>query len=330
MVPDPSSLDRADRRPSDDRGHTRRHVLLAGAAAGTALLAGCTGGNDTGGQTADSVGDTTDAGGSSAATGGSERAAAFRLLISDQPAAIDDFDSLDVSFDSARVFRRPASTETATATGTVTGTRTATATPTETATETETTTEPEADDADGGQRGFSVIDLDGRTVDLTRLVGERASAVFEGDLPEGRYTKIELAVADVVGIVDGEQVAVKVPSEKLQLTKPFTLTPNEPLDFVFDITVVRKGQGGYNLLPVISESGVAGEDVAVTEVPAESGQPGEATTETGGTETEGATTGTEAGQASEGGGGEQGNGDGAGRGDGRGTGDDAAADDAGS
>lgn len=54
---------------------------------------------------------------------------------------------------------------------------------------------------------------------------------------------------------------------KLQIVKPFEVGPGETLTFVFDITVVERGQTGeYNLLPVISESGVAGKDVQAREV----------------------------------------------------------------
>ena len=67
-----------------------------------------------------------------------------------------------------------------------------------------------------------------------------------------------------------------IPSGKLQIVKPFEIEPGEELSFVFDINVVRKGsEGGYNLLPVISESGVAGEDVEVEEIGSASGGNGD-------------------------------------------------------
>ena len=90
--------------------------------------------------------------------------------------------------------------------------------------------------------------------------------MFDGELREGRYTKIELYAADVVGVVDDEEVEVKIPSGKLQIVKSFEVRAGETVSFVFDINVVKRGPNGYNLLPVISESGVAGEDVEVEEV----------------------------------------------------------------
>jgi hypothetical protein len=104
------------------------------------------------------------------------------------------------------------------------------------------------------------------------VVGDAAMSVLDGELSPGRYTKIELHAADVVGIVDGEEVQVKIPSGKLMLTKPFEVAAGESIEFVFDINVVKRGKGdNYNLLPVIGESGVAGEDVDVEEVEADDG-----------------------------------------------------------
>ncbi|MEF8828177.1 MAG: DUF4382 domain-containing protein, partial [Haloarcula sp.] len=114
--------------------------------------------------------------------------------------------------------------------------------------------------------GFVVHDLDGATVDLTEVVGDKAISVLDGELEAGQYSKIELYAASVDGVVDGESVDVKIPSGKLQIVKSFEVVAGESLEFVFDINVVKKGNGGYNLLPVISKSGVAGKDVDVEEV----------------------------------------------------------------
>jgi len=270
----------------------RRQFLTATTATGTTLLAGCGGSTDNSGTAAKAgtPGDSTETatGGTNGATTGS-----FRLLISDRPAAIGDFDSLDVTFDRARVHRQQSGddeaepdddTETESGTETDDDTETATATADTTATETE---------SDGGERGFTVFDLDEPTVDLTQVVGEKAIGVLDGELEAGQYSKIELYVSDVEGIVDGESVAVKVPSEKLQIQKPFEITSDGTVEFVFDINVVKKGNGGYNLLPVISESGVAGEDVDVEEVDGEDDQTTESGTETAENSTETTESGTE-------------------------------------
>lgn len=276
----------------------RRRFIAVGTGVGAALLAGCT--SDDGGD-----GTPTDGGGD----GSGGESAAFRLLVSDAPADIDDFDRLDVTLDSARVFEGSdgddgeegegtetegndeGQTETEedsddeeTTTETVeedhqqtgdaeNGTSTENGTATETEADSEDATETEDPEDGEGDRGFYVLDLDDPTVDLTQVVGDKAVAVFDGELSEGSYRKLELNVADVEGIVDGEEVEVKVPSEKLQLTKPFEVRAGEELDFVFDINVVKRGnQASYNLKPVISQSGVRGKDVEVEEVGDESGR----------------------------------------------------------
>ena len=60
---------------------------------------------------------------------------------------------------------------------------------------------------------------------------------------------------------------MKLPSEKLQITPEFEVTPDGSVSFVFDINVVKPGKSkGYILKPVISGSGVAGRDVEVNEI----------------------------------------------------------------
>ncbi|WP_341850674.1 DUF4382 domain-containing protein [Natronococcus wangiae] len=123
------------------------------------------------------------------------------------------------------------------------------------------------DDGIERRRGFYSLDLEGTTVDLTEVIGDKAVSAFEGELSPGTYEKIELHAADVEGIVNGEQATVKIPSEKLQITRPFEIRADDPVDFVFDINVVKRGkENDYNLKPVISESGIAGKDVNVEEV----------------------------------------------------------------
>lgn len=274
----------------------RRRFVALGAGLGATLLAGCSTDTEPSGGAGDDPASTT-------ADGVTASSGTFRLLISDRPADIGDFDRLDVSFDRARIFRaggddaaneeetdddetEEAETET-TETGTE-GEETETETQAEeTETETEgeetetegtetgttengpeTTAEPEdSDDPDDGEkRGFSVVELGGATVDLTQVVGDKAVSVSEIPLEEGRYAKVELYAEGVEGIVDGEPVEVTIPSGKLQIVKPFEVVAGETLSFVFDINVVKKGQSSeYNLLPVIAESGVAGEDVEVEE-----------------------------------------------------------------
>lgn len=170
-------------------------------------------------------------------------AGSLELLISDQQGDIADFSYLNVSFDEARVFRTTANNTTA----------------------------------------YQTIDLTStRTVDLTRVTGAKARSLINTSLETGTYQKMELMVSSVEASVNGSDVTVKVPSEKLQLTKPFTITANETTSFVFDIMVVLRGNQrvnqGYILRPVISQSGTAGEDVEVERAgpPSDGGPPADA------------------------------------------------------
>lgn len=177
-------------------------------------------------------------------------------MISDQPAAIGDFDSLTVTLSGARVFRADEDDNL-----------------------TPAVVNETAGDSDDESDGFVEFDIDSETVDLTTVTGDRAVSVIEGDLDEGRYSGIALNVASAEGVVDGEAVDVMVPSQRLRMIKPFEIGADEELSFVFDINVVQKGPtGDYNLLPAIGKSGVAGDDVDVDEVDMEA--PGPAGTDT--------------------------------------------------
>lgn len=160
----------------------------------------------------------------------------FELLVSDAPAAIDDFESLEVTFSEARMFDSNDSSET--------------------------------------------FDVSGRTVDLTEVKGAKAESLLNASLEPGNYSKVELHVASTRGIVNGSEVAVKVPPEKLMITKEFEVRPNKTTEFVFDIQVVLRGNQqnnqGYILKPVISESGVVGKDVEVERRSERRDRPGEA------------------------------------------------------
>jgi len=161
------------------------------------LLAGCT--SMTGGETGD-----------------------FELLVSDQPADIGDFSTLDVTFSEARIFPDNTSNET-----------------------------------------YQTIEVPNRTVDLTTVLEANASSLINASLETGTYEKIELHITEAVGMVNGSETDVMVPSGKLMLTNTFTIRPNSTTSFVFDIHVVRQGQAptDYLLRPVISKSGVIGEDI---------------------------------------------------------------------
>lgn len=151
----------------------------------------------------------------------------FELLISDQQAAIDDFDYLNVEFSHANIFA-----------------------------------------VNNSSVNVQQVSLNNTSaVDLTQVRNLSAESLINTTLPSGNYSKIELYSERINASAGGETVEVKIPPEKLMITKPFEIRPNETTSFVFDIKVTLRGNEqnnqGYILRPVISESGVAGEDVEV-------------------------------------------------------------------
>ena len=109
----------------------------------------------------------------------------------------------------------------------------------------------------GDSGGWIYLDMDPETVDLTLLIGDNATEVFEGRVASGNYTKVVLYTENVTGVLlDGTSVNITLPSEKLQISKTFTLSDDMTVNFVFDIAVVKAGKSGkYILKPQIAESG---------------------------------------------------------------------------
>ncbi len=101
------------------------------------------------------------------------------------------------------------------------------------------------------------------TVDLTLLQGENALSIWSGTVPDGVYTKVFVYVDSVQGVLasdPGQFIDVKLPSNKLQLSKTFEIAPDAaPVSFVYDLTVIAAGnpKSGikYILKPQIGESG---------------------------------------------------------------------------
>jgi hypothetical protein len=101
-------------------------------------------------------------------------------------------------------------------------------------------------------------------IDLKPLVGQNALAIWSGTLPEGEYTKVFIYVESVKGILNGgAELEIKLPSGKLQISKPFTIG-DDVVNFVYDITVIKTGKSDkYILKPQIAQSGA---DQTINEV----------------------------------------------------------------
>ncbi len=146
----------------------------------------------------------------------------FRLLISDEQNAINDFAHLWVTIDRVGMQRG------------------------------------------GEQGGWHELQIpDGHNrIDLVGLTGDAAEELIMARIPAGRYSKVFIHVDDVYGeLLSGATTPVKLPSERLQIVKPFAVQQDSITSFVFDITVIAAGNSNrevkYILKPVIGESGAA-------------------------------------------------------------------------
>ncbi|QCJ46947.1 MULTISPECIES: DUF4382 domain-containing protein [Haloprofundus] len=214
------------------------------------VLAGCTGGISEDGPSTDASVDTqTDHVDGSDGT--------VRFYVSDERNAIGDFAHLNVTI--TKVGLKPTTRDETNATETANGTANGTAT--------------EADDS-APEEGWREFDVDERTVDLTRLQGANSTSLGELNVSGGSYGSVFIYVSSVNGTLEnGEEVRVKLPSDKLQLHKGFTLGNGEAVDFVFDVSVFEAGKSGkYILKPVIDQSGT-GEEVEIVDVDAEDDEP---------------------------------------------------------
>lgn len=98
-------------------------------------------------------------------------------------------------------------------------------------------------------------------VDLTLVPGEKTLEIWRGNIPEGQYTRVFIHVADVRGVLKatGQMVDIKLPSQKLHLSKSFQISADTVTSFTYDLTVVAAGspQSGirYILKPQVGQSG---------------------------------------------------------------------------
>ena len=125
----------------------------------------------------------------------------FVLLISDEVNAIEDFESLNVSIVKVGLLSSGDSTE------------------------------------------WVEFEPETAVVDLTDVKGDKTQQIWRGNIPEGEYTKVVIHVDYVTGVLKatGETVEVKLPSQKLQISKPFQITSGTVTSFTYDLTVVSTG-----------------------------------------------------------------------------------------
>ena len=99
------------------------------------------------------------------------------------------------------------------------------------------------------------------TGDLLDLIGTNATVIWSGHIEPGNYTKAFIYVSNVTGNLTQEAggglADIRIPSDKLQITIPFTITAGGAIvDYVFDITIIKAGNSGqYLIKPQVGESG---------------------------------------------------------------------------
>lgn len=111
---------------------------------------------------------------------------------------------------------------------------------------------------EGEGRRWVELNPEVEVVDLTLLQGDNAQEIWRGSVPEGKYTKVFIQVSNISGILKarGRPVSVKLPSERLQISKQFKVTADSVVNFVYDITVVQAGKSGkYIIKPQAGQSG---------------------------------------------------------------------------
>ncbi len=98
-------------------------------------------------------------------------------------------------------------------------------------------------------------------VDLTLVQGDKTQEIWRGNVPEGEYKNVSIEVAEVHGILKetGEEVEIKLPSQKLHVSKRFQVSSDKLTTFTYDLTVIAAGspQSGikYILKPQVDQSG---------------------------------------------------------------------------
>ncbi len=94
-------------------------------------------------------------------------------------------------------------------------------------------------------------------VDLTQVQGDTVQQVWRGDISEGQYRQVFIYVDNVSGVLKatGQTIGIKLPSRKLHISQPFTVTADTVTSFTYDLTVVARGNQQYLLKPQADQSG---------------------------------------------------------------------------
>ena len=137
--------------------------------------------------------------------------------------------------------------------------------------ETEQEQDPDDDEQDRGEKDqereedgdgeWVTKDVNDTSVDLTELQGANATKLDVLEVAPGTYDKVFIYVGEIEATLqNGEQVRVKLPSERLHVNERFTVGNGDEIDFVFDVSVFKAGKSGkYILKPIVSQTGTGHE-----------------------------------------------------------------------
>lgn len=107
----------------------------------------------------------------------------------------------------------------------------------------------------GGESGnwTELEDFKPVEVDLKQLIADNATEIWSGNLTPGVYSKVFIYVDNITSVPAAN---IKLPSEKLQISKPFEVQDGKVTNFVYDVTIIKAGKSGrYILKPQIAQSG---------------------------------------------------------------------------
>lgn len=115
----------------------------------------------------------------------------------------------------------------------------------------------------GGSERWVEFATEVKEFDLTLLPGDKTQELWRGNIPEGEYTKVVMHVTQVRGTLKatGQTIEIKLPSNKLQISKSFRVSAGNVTSFTYDLTVVKAGNarngGKYLLKPQVADSGAS-------------------------------------------------------------------------
>jgi hypothetical protein len=226
------------------REHLDRRTYLKTtglATAGMIGLAGCTGDSGSGSDSGDDDG-------TSYGT--------LSTAVTDQPSAIDDFESLTVTIDGIWITPAGSDEEDTDDSDEATNETDTNETDAEDAEDDEEMAEADDDDEDGGRRYIEFEEP--QEADLVQLQGSSTKLIDETEVETGDYAFLQINVAGTEGVLtDGSEAEVTTPGNApLKFNTSFEVRPEETTRFIADFAPNKRGPNGYIIRPVATSTTV--------------------------------------------------------------------------